>query len=186
MAPAVLGAAIGLVYLAVAFVVLRQVRGAARPFPWLTVLAAFFVVRAVDRFTESVTTQRPPLVGYFADALVLLTLILLVFGLRRTVADVVKAREQAEREQDRYARALSDYERLTRHRLANPLAALRGGLATLREVKTLSPEERDQLLEMLEQQAVRLADISLDPRRLSPEERQLRPLPGQIEYPDAA
>jgi signal transduction histidine kinase len=186
MAAAALGVAIGTVYLAVALVVLRQVRGAARPFPWLTVLAAFFVVRGLDRVTEAVTSERPPLVGHVADALVLLTLILIVFGLRRTVADVVTAREEAERRQERYGSALSNYERLTRHRLANPLAALRGGLATLRDVDTLSREERRQLLEMLEQQAVRLAEISLDPHRLSPEERELRPLPGRFEYPDAA
>ena len=186
MGTAAFGVAIGVVYVAVALIVLRQARGSAGTFPWLIVLAVFFIVRGVDRVTETITEHGSSVISHVADALVLLTLVLLVHGLRRTVADLRRAFEQAERQSARYARALTDYERLTRHRLANPIAAIRGGIATVREVETLTPAERDELLAMVEKEALRLASLSLDPRRLSPEERKLRPRPGDVEYPDAA
>lgn len=181
-----LDAAIGIVHLAVAAVLIRHVRGSTRMFPWLTVLAVFFAVRGVDRIAEGLTDAQPPFVEPVADALVLAMLVLLLVGLERTVAKLRDAYRAADERQAQYSQALSDYERLTRHRLANPLAALRGGVVTLREVDSLSPEARDRLLEMLEEQTIRLQHLSLDPRRLSPEELRLRPSPGDVEFPHAA
>lgn len=180
-----LGAAIGISYLWVALALARHARGSIRMFPWLIVLAAFFAIRGVDRLTETLAAVRPPFTSQLSDTLVLVTLVLLLFGLQRTVAGLRDAFEASDTRQVEYSRALTDYERLTRHRLANPLAALRGGIATLREVDGLSEEDRKRLLQMLEAEAIRLEKISLDPRRLSPEERNLRPLPG-AEFPDAA
>ena len=177
----VLGTAIGIAHLAVAVVVARQIRGSAQLFPWLAVLATFFAVRGVDRITESLAQARPPVLSPLTDALVLVALVLLLVGLERTVTGLRAAYEEADMLQEQYARALTDYATLTRHRLANPLAALRGGIVTLREVDTLSGAERELLLEMLERETIRLERISLDPRRLSAEERRLRPLPGESE-----
>ncbi len=54
---------------------------------------------------------------------------------------------------------------------------IRGGVTTLREMKSLSPDERAQLLEMIDVAARRLEETALDPQPATPEERELRPTP---------
>jgi hypothetical protein len=81
-----LGVAIAVSYLWVAAALCRHARGSAGFVPWLIALAAFFAIRGVDRLTASVAGVRPPFVSQLTDAVVLVTLVLVVFGLQRTVA----------------------------------------------------------------------------------------------------
>ena len=80
--------------------------------------------------------------------------------------------------QEEYERALRDYRALARHRLANPLTVIRGGLETLRTQK-LSRRQRDELIEVIAVEAARLESVALDPRANGDEERELRPAPGE-------
>ena len=77
-----------------------------------------------------------------------------------------------------YERALADYRRLARHRLANPLAVVRGGVTTLRELE-LEPAQRDEILRTVEEAALDLERVALDPQPRSPEEGDLRPRPSR-------
>lgn len=170
-----LAVVIGIVHFAVAFVLLASVRRAATQFPWLLALAAFFVVRGVDRLINAVHDPAPA-VGQLADVCVVATLVLLLVGLPRTFAALQSAYDDARQQAEAYARALQDYRRLMRHRLGNPLAALHGGIQTLQELD-LTPGERRRLLAMLHEQVLRLEQLSLDPQPAAPEERGLRPTP---------
>lgn len=87
-----------------------------------------------------------------------------------------RARNAASSAQSEYDRARTDYQRLVRHRIANPLAALIGGLQTLLELD-VPAEQRRQLLQSMLAQSRRLEHMMLDPTRLQAEERELRPVP---------
>jgi signal transduction histidine kinase len=110
----------------------------------------------------------------FATAIELVILVLavgaIVFALRHALR--MRLRQQE------YERALRDYRSLARHRLANPLTVIRGGLETLRSQK-LSRRQRDELIEAIAIEAARLESVALDPRANGDEERELRPEPGQ-------
>jgi signal transduction histidine kinase len=167
---------IGVVHLAVAFALLASVRRSAAMFPWLLALAAFFAVRGLDRIVNAVH-DPPPIFGQLADAFVVATLVLLLVGLPRTVTALRAAYDDANRQTQAYARALHDYRRLVRHRLANPLAAVRGGVQTLRDVEGLTAGERRLLLDMLHEQVLRLEHLSLEPHPAAPEEQGFHPAP---------
>ena len=167
---------VGVAHLALGALLLRSVRRRASRFPWLVALAAFFLVRGLDRVIHALHAP-PPFVGQVADAFVIVALALLFFGLGRTIAALETAYEDAELRRREYARALHDYRQLLRHRLANPLAAIRGGIATLRDIDGLDDAARSQLLQMLDEQALRLQRLSLDPLHSGPEERFLHAVP---------
>jgi signal transduction histidine kinase len=78
---------------------------------------------------------------------------------------------------EEYARALADYRRLARHRLATPITAIRGSLATLRDIPDLDEATQRELLAAAEEQAERLQQVALDPEIAAAEERGLRPTP---------
>jgi signal transduction histidine kinase len=158
-------------------IVLRHLARFGRAFPWVAALAAFFAVRGVDRIYVALAGREPNVLAYTTDALVLLALVLLLIGIERMVVGLRLAQDEAARRQSEYDRALSDYRTLARHRLANPITAIRGGVATLRDVRELDQREARAVLEMMEQEALRLERIALDPRPQSPEETALRPRP---------
>lgn len=167
---------IGVVHFAVAIVLLVSVRRAASRFPWLLALAAFFAVRGVDRLINAVE-DPPALVGLLADLCVAVTLVLLLVGLPRTLTALRSAYDDAQQQTESYSRALRDYRALVRHRLANPLAALRGGVQGLRELELTAAEQR-RLLAMLHEQVLRLEQLSLEPQPNGAEERALRATPA--------
>jgi signal transduction histidine kinase len=176
----VLNIAVGIAQLALGTLLLRSVLRPASRFPWLVALAAFFLVRGAEYILQELHAP-PPYVGQLADLLVIAALVLLFLGLGRTIAGLEAAYDGAELQRREYARALHDYRQLARHRIANPLAAIRGGVATLRDIDDLDVVTRRRLLEMLDEQAARLQEISLGPGRGGPEERSFDALP---EVPD--
>jgi signal transduction histidine kinase len=103
-------------------------------------------------------------------------LALLVVGLERTVRGLRYAGDTAAARANEYERALRDYRRLARHRIANPLAVVRGGAATLRELE-LDEAQRAEIVRAIEEAALELERVALHPEPERPEERGLRPRP---------
>ena len=168
---------VGAVEIVLAAVVLRHLGRFGRAFPWLAALTVFFAVRGADRIYVAFADREPVALAYLVDGLLLLSLSLLIVGIQRMVSGLRLAQDAASYRAAEYERALEDYRTLARHRLANPLTAIRGGVATLREVDDLKPGDAQEMLAMIDREAARLQEVALDPRELRPEEAELRPRP---------
>ena len=175
----VLDICIGTLELALAGYVLRRLWRFRRGFPWLIAPTAFFILRGAERFGRAFVGGIPHAIGLLIDPLVLTLLVLLLLSVDRIVRSLTAAESAADLREREYARALLDYRRLARHRLATPLTVIVAGVRYLRE---LGPEERklrSEIVEMIEDAAVRLEHVSLDPRsELRADEMSLRPTPS--------
>jgi signal transduction histidine kinase len=173
-----LGVAIGSLEILLVATVLRRFWRFRRGFPWLIALALFFLLRGVDRIVVSFAGEPPPEFGLALDVVLLVVLVLLLLTIERVIAGLQFAEDAARYREREYDRALRDYRRLVRHRLANPLTAIVGSARALRELPADAPALREELLDVLEQEAERLQKISLDPTgALGAEEQALRPEP---------
>jgi signal transduction histidine kinase len=166
---------LGVLYLVLAAIVLRHIGRFGRAYPWLGVLTFLFVFRGAERVYAAFSDNDR--LGIVADILLIFVVILLIFGIDKTVDALRSAQDEAAYRREEYARALADYNRLARHRLANPLAAIRGSISTLKDMPDLDADTRRQLLEAAEGETRRLEQVALDPDTLSEEERTLRPRP---------
>lgn len=168
---------LGLLYMGLVAVLAMAMRGKhlARAFPWLVVLIVFFALRAAERFLVvlEIPMSIMPMLLHSASVLALL---LLVVGSRRLAEALHASKEQAEHSAREYERALHDYTRVMRHRLANPLTAIRGGVTTLREVD-LPEQDRRRLLQAIDEQARELESVALHPERAGVEEHELDAVP---------
>jgi signal transduction histidine kinase len=167
--------AIGVLQVVFAFVVVRHIARFGRSFPWLLVLMAFFFVRGIDRIYSGISESER--LGLAVDVVALACVVLLIAGIDKTVRALRASQDEAALRTDEYERALADYRRLARHRLANPITAIRGSISTLRDMPELDEATRRQLLDTVEAEAARLEQVALDPEIGSPEERGLRPTP---------
>jgi signal transduction histidine kinase len=168
---------IGLLQVALAVLVARELRTYAQAFPWLIALTAFFALRGAMRIYGALAGSVPEALAVAADVFLVAVLGLLVVGLRQTARGLKLAEDEAHYREEEYARALVDYRRLARHRLANPITAIRMGIAALRSLD-LDPGQRKSVLEALEHESRRLEQLALDPQPLSAEERALNPRPA--------
>ncbi|HKN64576.1 MAG TPA: hypothetical protein VJV76_09630 [Gaiellaceae bacterium] len=170
---------IGTVEIALGAYVLRRLWRFRRGFPWLIAPTGFFILRGADRIGSAVSGGLPHAIGLLLDPLVLVLLVLLLFSVDRIVRDLAAAEEAADLREREYERALRDYRRLARHRLATPITAIVGGARYLRDFDPQDKKQREQIVEMIEEAAVRLEQVSLDPEsELEAEERPLRPTPS--------
>jgi signal transduction histidine kinase len=167
---------VGVLQIALALVIGRRLGRLGHQFPWLGVLTVFFALRGVTRLAESASGHRIDALAEPVDILLLVALVLLIVGFDRTIRGLLLAEDAARYREQEYARALADYRRLARHRLANPLTAIRGGVSALSTLP-LDDERRDELLAMIEREAARLEHVALDPAPSSPEESTLHPRP---------
>jgi signal transduction histidine kinase len=174
---ALLDAVIGLLQLTLAAAVARSLLGFVRSFPWLAALMAYFALRGSARLYGAFYDNGEEAFELATDAVLVVVLVLLIVGMRRTVAGLKLALDEARLRRDEYERALVDYRTLARHRLANPLTAIIGGLQTLRDLADLDRETEVELLDGMEQAARELEAISLDPVAEAPEELLLKPRP---------
>ncbi|HVM69017.1 MAG TPA: hypothetical protein VM204_04190 [Gaiellaceae bacterium] len=168
--------ALGLMQLLLAAAVLRHLRGFGRAFPWLAALMVYFALRGTQRVYGAFADEGEQALLLLGDLVLLVVLVLLLVGLERTVRGLRLAVDDAEARAQEYARALRDYRRLARHRIGNPLSVIRGGAATLRELE-LGATDREALLRSIEDAAVELEHVALDPSPERPEERGLEPRP---------
>jgi signal transduction histidine kinase len=174
---AVLSLVIGLLQVVLVVVVGRTLGRYARAFPWLIALTAFFALRGAMRIYAAFEGSVPEALAVPVDVLLLVVMGLLVVGLEQTARGLRLAEDEALYREEEYARALTDYRRLARHRLANPLTAIRTGISALRSLD-LDARQRKSVLEALERESRRLEELTLDPQPLSPEERGLKPRPA--------
>jgi signal transduction histidine kinase len=163
-----------LVSLAVAVELIRLRRGFP---PVALLLIVFFLVDGL------VSINRPDrLLGYSPNMDAILTVIdaIVLVGLlwyaRRLVRSALRTVDEAELRASEYARARRDYASLARHRMANPLMAIKGAAQTL-EARRGDEDERRQLLDAIIEASDRLEEISLEPERRGLEERELEPVP---------
>lgn len=174
----IVDSAIGAFEVTLAAVLLRHIWRFKRGSPWIVVLAIFFIVRGVDRMGLAWTGHEPQTLSIALDGLLLLVLMLLLLTIERVARSLALAESEARRREYEYSRALRDYRRLVRHRLATPLTTIFGSVRFLQELSPDQQELRAELLEMLEQEAVRLNSICLDPDdELRADERGLEPRP---------
>jgi signal transduction histidine kinase len=159
--------------LGLALVVLRHLARFGRAFPWLAALMAFFFLRAADRFYVALAGEEPLAFAALIDGLAIVLLVLLLIGIRKMIRGLEAAQNEASYKEAEYERALIDYRRLMRHRIANPLAAVRGGLHSIRDLPELSREDRESLLASVDEAVERLEHVALNPQPLSREERPL-------------
>jgi signal transduction histidine kinase len=174
----ILDLVIGALELGLALIVLGHLWRLRRGFPWLVAFIAFFLLRGADRLSVGMRSHESTELGYRLDALELAALLLLVLGIERTARTLECALDRATVREHEYERAIHDYRRLVRHRIANPLTAILGSVRTLQEVSELRSIERSELLDAIDLAAHRLQSVALEPdTRLGPEERDLRPRP---------
>jgi signal transduction histidine kinase len=133
----VLTLAAGLLQLAIAALIVRNVFGRARVFPWLVALAIFFLLRGATRLAEALDVAGGSVAWAALDGAVVIVLVAIVVG-SEAISRLRLALEDAERTRDEYARALHDYRVLVRHRLATPITTIRGSASTLNDVRPLS------------------------------------------------
>jgi signal transduction histidine kinase len=177
-AGSLLDLAIGGLEAVLALVLMAGVRSFRRTAPLLAAFAAFFALRAGERLITGVSGNDSGSLSLGVDLVVGGILVVLVF----TVAEMFGGLEltwRAARWREReYERALTDYRRLARHRIANPLAAIVGSAQALRELPNLEPETRRELVDAIIREAKRLEAISLEPHvELALEEQGLEPEP---------
>jgi signal transduction histidine kinase len=177
----ILNIVIGSLQLMLAVLVMRHLGRFGRSFPWLAALMLYFGLRGIVRLYAGVFHDDVPAFEIATDVVLVVVLVLLAFGIERTVRGLRTAVDYAQQRREEYARALSDYRTLARHRLANPLSAIRGGIATLKDMPDLDADTRAEILEMIDREADRLERVALEPDVLSPEERSLRPRPTEPE-----
>jgi signal transduction histidine kinase len=170
---------VGLLELALAVVVLSQIARFARTFPWLVALVVFFAVRGIDRILTGASVDVASSFGLASDALVAAVLALLIFQLPETVRRLSAAEHSARWREHEYARALRDYRVLIRHRVANPLTAILGSVATLQELQDLEQADRASLLDTIKREARAIEHLALDTQAVAPEERGLSPVPRE-------
>lgn len=167
---------VGILYILLSAMLARYAVRLGREFPWFALLVIFFLTRGADRVYAVLTDQER--LGILVDGILITVVVALILGIDRTAGALKAAHEEADVRREEYARALVDYHRLARHRLANPLAAIRGSIVTLRDVPDLDESSREQLLDALETETRRLEAVALDPEIRGPEERGLDPRPN--------
>lgn len=100
----------------------------------------------------------------------------------RTIADLEREAHRARVAHAEYNRALVDYTQLVRHRIANPLTSVIGGIQTLLDLD-LDEATRRELLESMLECARRVEQVSLHPDAIGPEEHELDARPRQPARP---
>lgn len=164
-----LGSAEGLL----GIVVIVQLHRSRRMLPWLTLLMAFFLVRGVDRIYVGFKGAEPLAIATLVDGLLILVLVFMLVGIRHTLRALDLLDKDARLREHEYTRALNDYRSLVRHRLAQPLTAISGAIATLEARPELDQDLRAELLRTAREAAERLQHSALEPEASSAAELEL-------------
>jgi signal transduction histidine kinase len=171
-------------WLALGLVFLREIIAERRLIDWLTLGAAFCTVRALE-LAVGTFDIGPDQLSVALQAAALGVLLALVFGAGRMRQLLVARHEAAKRAEHQFGEALLQYTQLVRHRIANPLTAVIGGIQTLRELE-LSPNVKNELLDAMEDKARELENVALHPERVDVVEQGIGPQPAPLRSPRVA
>lgn len=177
---AVLNAAIALLNVVMMLALLRVALTFGRRMPWLVLIAVYFGARAFRRVAVMAGETIPADYETWVDLLLLPLLLTLLLGWRAMAHSLTSVHDEAKVRSEEYERALRDYAQLMRHRIANPLAVVCGGVNTLRDHPEMDAELRARLLNDIAEAGARLEKVALEPDPMSEEERSLMARP-QIE-----
>jgi signal transduction histidine kinase len=145
---------------------------------WLTVFALFIALRGLDRLILGVLSADTPALGLGLDFALACVLMVIVLTARTVLTEIERTQAAAELRALEYDRALTDYRRMARHRLATPLTAILGSARALRDMPDLDARTRDELVETILKEGKRLEQVVVDPHApLASEESGLRPTP---------
>jgi signal transduction histidine kinase len=156
----------------------RRARPLAAP---LLVLAGFFVLRGMTRlatalgYTDSRIAQLD--LGQLLDVLLIVALVAIMLTIERVLRGVADVEDSARMRADEYARAKRHYTQVVRHRMMNPIAAIRGSALTLRDAPRLEDSTRVELLDAIVGGCDQLEHVSLVPERRDELERDLDAVP---------
>jgi signal transduction histidine kinase len=168
---------LGFAEILLATIVLLHLGRFGRSFPWLVALVIFFIVRGIDRIYVGALGHEPFIAPVMTDGFLIAVVVLLLFGMRRTVLALRRSIEDAEWRKSEYERALIDYRALVRHRLANPLTVIMAGVEMLRHSPAARTDDERSILENVYWSARRLNQVSIEAEPLSEEEERLDPRP---------
>lgn len=118
----------------------------------------------------------PSIAPFVIAALALIALAAATLLLRFVHREVARARSYAAE----YRRAHTAYDQLLRHRIANPLAVVDGGIETLLALEDLDPATRRELLLAMRGASQQLRATSTDPAPRGVEELVLDARPSEI------
>jgi signal transduction histidine kinase len=145
---------------------------------WLVVFSIFFAVRGLDRVLVGLVGREPATLGLAFDLALIGVLVTLFLTARHALVEVERTRAEARIREQEYQRAVRDYRRFARHRVATPVTAILGSAHALRELDELDEPTRVRLLDSILDEARRLQEVALDPDTpLAAEERTLQPAP---------
>jgi len=171
---------LAVLYLVVAGYVVARVRQIAGRMMFAPIaLGTFFTLRALSRLADphgvELWSSQPLLAALDALSIIALGVVLLSLGpiVRAMAANDDAARWSAAE----YARAQRHYTQVVRHRLINPVTAIKGSALTLRDVPTLDDAARLQLLDAILEGCDQLEAVSLVPERRDDVERDLDAVP---------
>ncbi len=167
---------LGFVEILLAVIALLQLGRLVRSFPWLVAMTIFFIARGLDRIYVGALGHEPVIAPVITDGFLIAVVLLLLFGMRRTVLALRRSIDDAEWRKSEYERALVDYRTLVRHRLANPLTVVMAGVEMLRHAPARNEQER-VILDNVYHGVRRLRRVSVDAEPLSDEEERLDPTP---------
>ncbi len=141
-------------------------------------LALFFVLVGAARINDPdpLLGYNPSLAAAF-DCLSLVVLALLLANARQLARAAVATLDEARLDAHEYERARREYVQLVRHRLMNPLTAIRGAAHTLETEAGADPRLREELVGRIIEASLELERVTVDPARRRPEEPGLRPVP---------
>lgn len=185
---------LGLLNGTVAAIILLRGRSSGRMAIPLMVLASFFTIRAFARMSAAFDVDDSSVVsvgvGQALDVLLVAALVGILVTIERVMRGVAAVEDAARYRKEEYERANRHYTQVVRHRMMNPIAAIRGAALTLRDRPEITDPTRGQLLDAIIDGCGELEQVSLVPERRDELERDLDAVPRidherrRTEYPN--
>lgn len=175
------------------YIIVRSRRSGRMGVPML-VLAVFFSIRSLSRLSAAFNFDRTDIAnigfGQALDVLLVASLVGILVTIERVLRGVAAVEDAARYRQEEYERAKRHYTQVVRHRMMNPIAAIRGAALTLKDRPEISDPTRGQLLDAVVDGCDELEQVSLVPERRDELERDLDAVPRlqserrDKQYPD--
>jgi signal transduction histidine kinase len=170
------------------YVVVRSRSWLGRPSLPVLALGTYFLLRSVSRLIDvldPVATRRNLALDVGLDLMLATSLVVVLFTIEAVLRGLAAREDAARYRAAEYARARRHYTQVVRHRMMNPIQAIKGGAQTLQRTgHPVDPGVRDQLLQVIVDAASELETVSLVPERRDELERDLDAVPDVPGHPE--